>query len=50
MMAWWCANLSFWGAVGLLGVLAACQAVAGLRSSRRTRSLSPGRHIGEALR
>jgi len=43
MIGWWCADISFWGAAGLLGLLGALQGTAALCRSRRSRAMLTGR-------
>ena len=43
MLCWWCATMSYWGSVGLLGVLLSAAFIAGARGGRGAR-LTLGRH------
>jgi len=45
MLCWWCATMSFWGAAGMLGILALISALSSARRPRRTDlGLGPGGH------
>ena len=45
MLCWWCATMSFWGAAGMLGILALISALASTRRPRGTDlGLGPGGH------
>ena len=46
MIGWWCANISFWCAAGLLAALGAVEAVAALRESRRSEQRQAGEAAG----
>ena len=48
MFCWWCANLSFWGAAGALGLLVAVDALLAARATRRTRAFPSGGRAGQA--
>jgi len=52
MLCWWCATMSFWGAAGMLGILALLSALSSARRPRRTDlGLGPGaRHPAKVSR
>ena len=44
-MGWWCAQLSFWGAAGVLAALGVVEAISAFRAARRERTAEHG--LGE---
>lgn len=52
MLCWWCATMSFWGAAGMLGILALVSALDAARRPRHTDiGLGPGgRHPAKVSR
>jgi hypothetical protein len=50
MIGWWCAVMSFWGAAGLLGLLAALDAFAVATASRRPTPTDHRRRAGQPAR
>jgi len=48
MFCWWCANLSFWSAAGVLGLLFGFETVRAARTARRTPSFPAGGQAGQA--
>ncbi len=48
MLCWWCATMSYWAAVGLLGVLFSAALIARVRGGRGAR-LTLRRHAGQPV-
>jgi len=50
MICWWFANLSFWGAAALLGIVAAAQLLTRARESTHSRLSHLPPHAGQPAR